>query len=72
MFEKNNDFEKWWSEHDYSEFHKYDCLDAFNAGEQNGYKKLRNCMNCKYRDAKEHSSCKDKGIVLCSHWEVKE
>lgn len=33
--------------------------------------KLRNCMNCKYRDAKEHSSCKDKGIVLCSHWEIK-
>ena len=39
MFEKNNNFEKWWSEHDYSEFHKYDCLDAYNAGELNGYKK---------------------------------
>lgn len=34
--------------------------------------KLRNCMNCKHRDTKGHSSCKDKGIVLCSHWEMKE
>ena len=34
--------------------------------------KLRNCMNCKHRDTSCHPSCKDKGIVLCSHWEVKE
>lgn len=34
--------------------------------------KLRNCMNCKHRDTKGHFSCKDKGIVLCSHWEMKE
>lgn len=34
--------------------------------------KLRNCMNCKHRDTRGYSSCKDKGIVLCSHWEMKE
>ena len=34
--------------------------------------KLRNCMNCKDRDTRGYSSCKDKGIVLCSHWEMKE
>lgn len=33
---------------------------------------LRNCMNCKRRDTSCHPSCKDKGIVLCSHWEMKE
>lgn len=34
--------------------------------------KLRNCMNCKHRDTRGYSSCKDKGIVLCGHWEMKE
>lgn len=34
--------------------------------------RLRNCMNCKFRDTGGHSGCKDKGVVLCNHWEMKE
>lgn len=53
-----------------------DLRDAYIDGAEFGYNKailkLRNCMNCKHRDTKGHSSCKDKGIVLCSHWEMKE
>lgn len=56
---------------------------AFKDGAEFGYNKgkedvkttilkLRNCMNCKHRDTRGYSSCKDKGIVLCSHWEMKE
>lgn len=59
------------------------CKDAFKDGAEFGYNKgkedvkttilkLRNCMNCKRRDTSCHPSCKDKGIVLCSHWEMKE
>lgn len=54
---------------------KEDVVAAFKSGAEFGYNKanlkLRNCMNCKYRDTRGHSSCKDKGIVLCSHWEMK-
>ena len=50
--------------------------ELIQKGAEFGYNKatlkLRNCMNCKHRDTKGHSSCKDKGIVLCSHWEMKE
>lgn len=58
-------------------------VSSFKDGAEFGYNKgkedvkttilkLRNCMNCKHRDTRGHSSCKDKGIVLCSHWEMKE
>ena len=62
---------------------KEDVVAAFKDGAEFGYNKgkedvkttilkLRNCMNCKHRDTRGYSSCKDKGIVLCSHWEMKE
>lgn len=51
------------------------CRFDWQRGAEFGYNKatlkLRNCMNCKHRDTRGHSSCKDKGIVLCSHWEMK-
>jgi hypothetical protein len=34
--------------------------------------KLRNCMNCKFRDIGGHSGCEDKAVILCNHWEMKE
>lgn len=30
-------FEEWWKRHDYSEFHKEDCRNAYNAGEENNF-----------------------------------
>ena len=82
MFEK--EAKNWVKEHteidykaSYGEFPiEPSATKSFKAGAEFGYNKanlkLRNCMNCKHRDTKGHSSCKDKGIVLCSHWEVKE
>ena len=30
-------FEEWWKQHDYSEFHKEDCREAYNAGVEDNF-----------------------------------
>ena len=30
-------FEEWWKQHDYSKFHKEECMEAYNAGVEDNF-----------------------------------